>query len=179
MDSSLQKERLIFSRFKAIKPDLIKVDKSTRLPISLIQSIPELENNPFSDRLCDIFTSEEDDCMSFEDFLDMASVLSEEAPFQTKVKYAFNIFDFDEDGMLSSNDIKELVDRLTGRNKLTEEEMNLLIDKVLEEADLDQDRMLSLAEFEHLAKKSPDFTKCYQDIICTDYLTISIQTALI
>ena len=38
--------------------------------------------------------------------------------------------DFDEDDMISSRDLKEVVDRLTGEQKLTDEDMQQLIDNV-------------------------------------------------
>lgn len=151
-----------FQRFKAIKPDVIQADKFARLPASLIKKIPELENNPFADRLCRVFDSEGDGCLSFEDFLDMVNVLSKDAPFKTKVEYAFNVFDFDGDGMISEDDITEIVDRLTGADKLTDEEMESLLKKIMDEADLDKDSMLSKAEFEHMARKSPDFINSFQ-----------------
>ena len=40
------------------------------------------------------------------------------------------LVDFDEDDMISSKDLKEVVDRLTGEQKLTDEDMQQLIDNV-------------------------------------------------
>lgn len=59
--------------------------------------------------------------------------------------------------MLGVSDLKQVVNKLTGENKLTESEMNLLIENILEEADLDDDGALSFAEFEHIIDRSSDF----------------------
>lgn len=52
--------------------------------------------------------------MRFEDFLDLMSVFSDRCPPQIKAYYAFHIYDFDEDGIISKSDIAEMVKRLTG-----------------------------------------------------------------
>ncbi|GFS36322.1 hypothetical protein TNIN_157891, partial [Trichonephila inaurata madagascariensis] len=49
-------------------------------------------NNPFTDRICYIFSSDNDDRWSFEDFLDMVSVFSEGTPPEKKAEYAFCIY---------------------------------------------------------------------------------------
>lgn len=61
--------------------------------------------------------------------------------------------------MLGVSDLKQVIDRLTGENHLTENEMQHLIQNILEEADLDDDGALSFAEFEHIIDKSSDFAK--------------------
>lgn len=48
--------------------------------------------NPFKDRICKVFSSSGDGDMSFEDFLDMMSVFSDNAPKNVKVEYAFRIY---------------------------------------------------------------------------------------
>ena len=48
--------------------------------------------NPFRDRICQVFSSSGDGNLTFEDFLDMMSVFSENAPKNVKVEYAFRIY---------------------------------------------------------------------------------------
>lgn len=67
--------------------------------------------------------------------------------------------DFDGDDMLGSSDLKQVINRLTGENKLSEGEMNILVQNILDEADLDDDGALSFAEFEHIIDRSSDFLK--------------------
>lgn len=61
--------------------------------------------------------------------------------------------------MLGSSDLKQVINRLTGENKLSEGEMNILVQNILDEADLDDDGALSFAEFEHIIDRSSDFLK--------------------
>lgn len=61
--------------------------------------------------------------------------------------------------MLGSSDLKQVISKLTGENKLSEGEMNILVQNILDEADLDDDGALSFAEFEHIIDRSSDFLK--------------------
>lgn len=70
-----------------------------------------------------------------------------------------NSTDFDGDDMLGIGDLRQVVDRLTGSQRLNEGDMQQLIQYLLEEADLDDDGALSFAEFEHIIEKSSDFSK--------------------
>ena len=59
----------------------------------IVQEFPELVSNPFGPQLCRVFSSANDKAtMNFEDFLDMCSVLSPNAPIQTKADWAFRVF---------------------------------------------------------------------------------------
>ncbi|KAK7100973.1 calcium and integrin-binding protein 1-like [Littorina saxatilis] len=152
----------VYKRFSSLNPTAILHDKNARMPFSTVTDIQELRANPFKDQLMKVFSSSPDG-MTFEDFLDMISVFSDEAPKSVKVEYAFRIYDFDGDDMISSNDLKEVINRLTGDdNAFTEGEMQLLIDNILEESDLDVDDALSFAEFEHVISKAPDFSSSFR-----------------
>lgn len=75
------------------------------------------------------------------------------------VTWSHVIIDFDGDDMLGVSDLKQVINKLTGDNKLNETEMNWLIQNILEEADLDDDGALSFAEFEHIIDRSSDFLR--------------------
>ncbi|KAF5294181.1 hypothetical protein FQR65_LT10892 [Abscondita terminalis] len=70
--------------------------------------------------------------------------------------------DFDGDDMLGTSDLRQVINRLIGNNQLSENEMQHLIQKILEEADLDDDGALSFAEFEHIIDKSSDFASAFR-----------------
>lgn len=66
--------------------------------------------------------------------------------------------DFDGDDMIGVSDLREVIKRLCGpEHKLSDSEIQQLVQNVLEEADLDDDGALSFAEFEHIIDKSSDF----------------------
>ena len=152
----------VYKRFFLLDPKRIAADKNVRIKKELVMDLPELKINPFRDRICEVFSSSQDGNMTFEDFLDMMSVFSDSAPKSVKVEYAFRIYDFDGDDLISIGDIQEIINRLTGEQKLEEEDMKQLVENIFEEADLDDDDCLSFAEFEHVISKAPDFANSFR-----------------
>uniref|UniRef100_A0A1E1XRN3 Putative ca2+-binding kinase n=1 Tax=Amblyomma sculptum TaxID=1581419 RepID=A0A1E1XRN3_AMBSC len=153
-----------FKRFRAIAAEEVYADKQARIPVSLIEQLPEFKCNPFRDRLLRVFSSLKDDRMSFEDFLDLLSVLSEEAPVDVKAEYAFQIYDMDDDGVLGEDDLEEVIRRLTSWDsgcRLETPDVQRLIEQVLAEADLDRSGHMSLMEFQHCMLKNPDFASSF------------------
>jgi hypothetical protein len=51
-----------------------------------------LQENPFRERICQVFSRDGKGNLTFEDFLDLLSVFSEQAPRDIKVFYAFKIY---------------------------------------------------------------------------------------
>lgn len=149
-------------KFKALAPEKVGHNKNAKLPMTKILQYPELRVNPFGDRICRIFSSSHDGDCTFEDFLDMMSVFSDGAPKAVKAEHAFRIFDFDGDDMLGVTDLRQVVDRLTGQQRVSEQDMQHLIQNILDEADLDDDGALSFAEFEHIISKSSDFANAFR-----------------
>lgn len=108
----------LYRRFSELNPDKIdrnKANVTTRLSISEVMRATQLRENPFSHRICEVFSTDGRG-LHFEDFLDMFSVLSERAPWDLKATYAFRIYDFNDDAAISAEDIKEILSCLTGEN---------------------------------------------------------------
>lgn len=121
--------------------------------------------------------------LSFNEFVDMFSVLSEMAPRELKAIYAFKIYgndefpgcsnfpesdkmklcdylptDFNVDNYLCKEDLEKTLNKLT-KEELTPEEVELVCEKTIEEADLDGDNKLSFADFENMISRAPDFLR--------------------
>ncbi|XP_039279907.1 calcium and integrin-binding protein 1 [Nilaparvata lugens] len=148
-------------KFKALAPEKVGHNRNAKLPMSKVLQYPELRVNPFGERICRVFSSSRDGDCTFEDFLDMMSVFSDAAPKAVKAEHAFRIFDFDGDDMLGVQDLRQVVDLLTKPQRLSDQDMQHLLQNILDEADLDDDGALSFAEFEHIVDKSPDFANVF------------------
>uniref|UniRef100_A0A8B9M9J1 Calcium and integrin-binding family member 2 n=1 Tax=Accipiter nisus TaxID=211598 RepID=A0A8B9M9J1_9AVES len=102
------------------------------------------------------FSEDGEGSLSFNDFVDMFSVLSEMAPRELKAIYAFKIYDFNTDNFICKSDLEKTLNKLT-REELTAEEITLVCEKVIEEADMDGDGKLGFADFENMISKDNDF----------------------
>ena len=140
------------------------------VPISdLIEKLPELKQNPFARRMCQVFSRDQNK-MFFEDFLDMMSVLSENAPTQVKAEWAFRIFDEDGDGRLDRKDILKVVRKMTleddqegdeedarSDREMQDDQLNKVVIQVIMETDINKSESISLVEFKQMVSKSHDF----------------------
>uniref|UniRef100_A0A2P2IB89 Calcium and integrin-binding protein 1-like n=1 Tax=Hirondellea gigas TaxID=1518452 RepID=A0A2P2IB89_9CRUS len=170
------KKEVLFAhdQFQKLAPEKVGHNPNVKLSMERLLSLPELRANPFGDRICLVFSSSKDGDCTFEDYLDMMSVFSEAAPKSVKTAYAFRIFDFDGDEYLGRGDLQSVVCRLVGgreasdpsalgpQNRLSVADVDCLVSKLLEEADLDDDGRLAYAEFDHVMSKAPDFTNSFR-----------------
>ncbi|KAH7666430.1 calcium and integrin binding family member 2 [Aphelenchoides avenae] len=156
----------LYKRFYALNPAKVPSNMQgnrasiVTLTLQEIEKIPELKENPFRKRICEVFSEDGNGNLTFDDFLDMFSVFSEMAPLQLKLKYAFRIYDFDGDDYLGHDDLSRMIRCLT-RDELTDEEVEFIIERIIEEADLDGDEQLNYAEFDHVVSRSPDFIRTF------------------
>ncbi|KAI6181972.1 Calcium and integrin-binding family member 2 [Aphelenchoides fujianensis] len=171
----------LYKRFYALNPSKVGTNMQDNrasiitLTFEEVEKMPELrvsgkskecahesfvQENPFRRRICEVFS--EDGCgnLTFDDFLDMFSVFSETAPLHLKLKYAFRIYDYDGDDQLGHDDLSKTIRCLT-RDELTDEEVEFIIERIIEEADLDSDDQISYQEFEHAVSRSPDFQRVF------------------
>ncbi|OXB65673.1 hypothetical protein ASZ78_014652 [Callipepla squamata] len=152
----------LHGRYHEMAPNVVPMDYTkdpdVKLPMQLIINMPELKENPFKERIVESFSEDGEGSLSFNDFVDMFSVLSEMAPRELKAIYAFKIYDFNTDNFICKADLEKTLNKLT-REELTAEEITLVCEKVIEEADMDGDGKLGFADFENMISKAPDFLR--------------------
>ncbi|XP_031335417.1 calcium and integrin-binding family member 2 isoform X2 [Photinus pyralis] len=141
----------VYKRFREVDPDIVPKQMTGNQPMT---------ENPFKKRICEVFSRDGTGYLTFEDFLDLLSVFSEQAPRDIKVFYAFCIYDFDGDQHVGPEDLHQAL-RLLTRQELTSEEMQQIVEKVIEEGDVDGDGKLSYMEFEHVITRAPDFLSTF------------------
>ncbi|XP_037674453.1 calcium and integrin-binding family member 3 isoform X2 [Choloepus didactylus] len=124
------------------------------------EQLEEYQDNPFRQRIAQVFSEDGDGHMSLNNFLDMFSVMSEMAPRDLKAYYAFKIYDFNGDDYICADDLGQTLGRLT-RGELSADEVRLVCEKVLDEADGDHDGRLSLEDFQNMILRAPDFLSTF------------------
>ncbi|XP_053128690.1 calcium and integrin-binding family member 2 isoform X3 [Hemicordylus capensis] len=163
----------LHGRYHELAPNMVPMDYTrnpdVKLPIQLIVNMPELKDlmnsvflqeNPFRERIVHSFSEDDEGSLSFNDFVDMFSALSETAPRELKAIYAFKVYDFNVDNFICKSDLEQTLNRLT-KEELTEEEVSLVCEKVIEEADMDADGKLNYTDFENMISKAPDFLSTF------------------
>ncbi|KAJ8971815.1 hypothetical protein NQ317_004845 [Molorchus minor] len=134
-----------------------------RFPTYVIEYIfPQIKCNPFKDRIFRVFSSQRDDKFSFEDMLDLCSVMSDKCPDKIKAAWAFKIFDFDEDDAVGEVDLMEVINRLTGgAGQIGIEHQKTIIKILLDEMDLASSGSVGQLEFVHAVGKTSEFSHTF------------------
>ncbi|GIY65511.1 calcium and integrin-binding protein 1 [Caerostris darwini] len=152
-----------YERFCRMNPDINPDSLNPAISLQRLEDLPEFQVNPFKDRMIWVFTEPASRCMTFEDYLDMMSVFSERAPLSLKAEYAFKIYDFDDDDLLSRGDLKEILNRLkvTENENLEIQDWEEILDCAMEDGDIDEDGFIAFTEFSHLMQRVADFASTF------------------
>uniref|UniRef100_G3UB30 Calcium and integrin-binding family member 2 n=1 Tax=Loxodonta africana TaxID=9785 RepID=G3UB30_LOXAF len=157
----------LHARFYELAPNLVPMDyrKSpiVHVPMSLIIQMPELRDGAGQQRHHEAASenSQEQGDASSEHMLDQLSFLCLSRAKESKKNYRLKKFCyFNTDNFICKEDLEMTLARLT-KSELDEEEVVLVCDKVIEEADLDGDGKLGFADFEDMIAKAPDFLSTF------------------
>lgn len=121
-------------------------DKSGLLEPHEFFDVPELNENPIVQRVISVFDKNNDGKISFFEFITGLSALADFSSKEEKIKFAFQIYDSNDDGFLSNGDLFSTLKLLCGDN-LTDIQIQQAVDRTIIEADKDQDGKISFEEF--------------------------------
>ncbi|KAK2576470.1 hypothetical protein KPH14_005801 [Odynerus spinipes] len=162
--------RHIFDQLNDLTPGILRTNLHHRFTKQEIDKIlPQIRRSPFRDSIYRVFSSKRDDCLSFEDVLDLCSAFSANSPPDVRAAWAFMIFDFDDDDQLALDDLIEAVQRLTSRNEngqikngIDRERAEQVARMILSEMDFTENGSISPQEFERLVARMPDFAHTFR-----------------
>ena len=107
-------------------------DKKGYVSINDIVAIPEIENNPLRYHVAQYMSNNnENEAISFEAFIKVIDIFKNNKT-DKQYKFMFDLFDFDKDGKISSEDMLINFKLLLG-NSLTEEQIKDIVDKTINE----------------------------------------------
>jgi len=130
----------LYKRFK-------RLDSSDSGTISAndLYAIPEFTMNPVASRIFTLFNEGEDQ-INFKQFITTLSAFSPKGEKNLKFKCAFKVYDVDNDGSISIADLSQVLSMMVGKN-LPPEQLRIIVEKIIEDADIDGDGKLSFDEF--------------------------------
>ncbi len=127
----------------------LDTDKSGQLEPEEFFDVPALAQNPLVKRVISIFDKNKDGKISFVEFINGLAALSTGANETDKLKFAFKVYDMDEDGFISNGDLFKTLKLMVGNN-LTNRQLQQLVDRTIIEADDDKDGLINFKEFENM-----------------------------
>uniref|UniRef100_A0A1I8F2K5 EF-hand domain-containing protein n=1 Tax=Macrostomum lignano TaxID=282301 RepID=A0A1I8F2K5_9PLAT len=80
----------------------LDLDGSGSLSVDEFMSLPELQQNPLVQRVIEIFDTDHNGEVDFKEFIDGVSQFSVRGNKEAKLRFAFKIYDIDNDGYISN-----------------------------------------------------------------------------
>ncbi|CAF0865032.1 unnamed protein product [Adineta ricciae] len=133
--------RRLGKRFKKLD-----IDGSGSLSVQEFMSIPELQQNPLVQRVIDIFDTDGNGEIDFKEFIGGISQFSVKGDKESKLRFAFKIYDMDKDGYISNGELFQVLKMMVGSN-LKDSQLQQIVDKTIINADKDGDGKISFDEF--------------------------------
>ncbi|CAH3974273.1 unnamed protein product [Pieris brassicae] len=124
----------------------LDLDNSGALSIDEFMSLPELQQNPLVQRVIAIFDADGNGEVDFKEFIQGVSQFSVKGDKLSKLRFAFRIYDMDNDGYISNGELFQVLKMMVGNN-LKDTQLQQIVDKTILFADKDEDGKISFEEF--------------------------------
>ena len=112
-------------------------DKKGFVSITDLVTIPEIENNPLRYHIAQYMSNNnENEAISFEAFIKVIDIFKNNKT-DRQYKFMYDLFDFDKDGKISSEDMLINFKLLLG-NSLNEEQIKEIVEKTISEYSSDK-----------------------------------------
>jgi len=143
---SAKEIRKLYKRFSKLD-----TDKSGELEPEEFFDVPELAQNPLVKRVIAVLDKNKDGKISFAEFIQGLSSLSAAGGDEEKLKFAFKIYDINEDGYITNGELFTVLKMMVGNN-LNDVQLQQLVDRTIIKADKDFDGKISYEEFKSMVK---------------------------
>lgn len=141
----------LFKRFIRIDKD-----RSGTLDKDEFLALPKMEDNPLAPRIIEIFDTNRDGAVDFQEFLTGIGLFARSTDPEDKLKFLFRVYDLGDDGFVSNRDLFSSLKIMIGDN-LGDVQLQQVVDKTIREADKDGDGRLDYEEFRaFVTARNPD-----------------------
>ena len=100
-----------------------------------MQLIPELSLNPLCNRVIELFDEGQRNQINFRDFVRTLWIFSPRSPDELKLKSAFKVFDVDDDGQISEQDLYNVMQIMVGKT-FPSQKLSQIVEDLIQSAQI-------------------------------------------
>ena len=123
----------------------------------------ELANNPLVKRVIAVLDRNNDGNISFLEFVQGLNSLSAGASQEDKLRFAFQIYDINNDGFISNGELFQVLKMMVGSN-LKDTQLQQIVDKTILFADKDGTGKINFEEFCEVVGNTDVHKKMFVDV---------------
>ncbi|KAL0324185.1 UNVERIFIED_CONTAM: Calcineurin B-like protein 7 [Sesamum calycinum] len=119
------------------------------------------KKNILAERLFELFDLKRNGVIEFGEFVRSLSIFHPDAPEADKIAFAFRLYDLRQTGYIEREELKEMVLATLSESdlSLSDDDVEAIVDKTLQEADLNGDEKIDLEEWKKMVAKYPSLIK--------------------
>jgi len=141
----------------------LDLDGSGSLSTEEFMSLPELQQNPLVRRVIDIFDDDGNGEVDFKEFIMGLSHFSAKGDMESKLRFAFRIYDMDNDGYISNGELFQVLKMMVGNN-LKDTQLQQIVDKTILFHDKDNNGKINFEEFCEVVGNTDIHTKMVVEV---------------
>ncbi|KAI3468596.1 hypothetical protein Pfo_025259 [Paulownia fortunei] len=119
------------------------------------------KKNLLAEKLFELFDHKRNGVIEFGEFVRSLSIFHPDAPEADKIAFAFKLYDLRHTGYIEREELKEMVLATLSESELSlsDDDVEAIVDKTLQEADLNGDGKIDPEEWKELVAKYPSLIK--------------------
>ncbi|KAJ3686167.1 hypothetical protein LUZ61_015331 [Rhynchospora tenuis] len=158
---SVNEVEALYELFKKLSHSIFKDGLIHKEEFQLALFRNSNRKNLFADRIFDLFDLKRNGVIEFGEFVRSLSVFHPDTPKLEKINFAFRLYDLRNTGFIEREELKEMVLALLNESdiSLSDDMVELIVDKTFEQADSNRDGKIDLEEWKEFASQNPALLK--------------------